>query len=45
MKITAKMIADELGISTATVDRVLNNRNGVSRKMSFKVKEKAKEIS
>ncbi|MGN8648163.1 LacI family DNA-binding transcriptional regulator [Gracilibacillus sp. HCP3S3_G5_1] len=44
MKVTAKMIAEELGISTATVDRVLNNRKGVSEKTIHKVKQKAKEL-
>ena len=44
MKVTAKMIAKELGISTATVDRVLNNRSGVSEKTIRKVKEKAAEL-
>ncbi|MFB5662521.1 substrate-binding domain-containing protein [Alteribacillus sp. HJP-4] len=39
------MIAEQLGISTATVDRVFNNRNGVSPKMAHKVKEKAKELN
>ncbi|SDX96133.1 LacI family transcriptional regulator [Evansella caseinilytica] len=44
MKVTAKMIAEELGISTATVDRVLNHRKGVSEKTIHKVKQKAKEL-
>ncbi|MFJ5624232.1 LacI family DNA-binding transcriptional regulator [Peribacillus loiseleuriae] len=44
MKVTAKMIAEELGISTATVDRVLNNRKGVSGKTIKRVKEKAAEL-
>lgn len=44
MKITAKRIAQELGISTATVDRALNNRKGVSEKTIKKVKEKASEL-
>ncbi|SHM98375.1 LacI family DNA-binding transcriptional regulator [Gracilibacillus kekensis] len=44
MRITAKMIADELGLSPATVDRVLNNRKGVSIKTVEKVKEKAREL-
>ncbi|MFS0614438.1 LacI family DNA-binding transcriptional regulator [Lederbergia ruris] len=44
MKVTAKMIAEELGISTATVDRVLNNRKGVSEKTIRRVKAKAKEM-
>jgi LacI family transcriptional regulator len=44
MKITAKRIAQELGISTATVDRALNNRKGVSEKTIKKVKEKAAEL-
>ncbi|WP_160718707.1 LacI family DNA-binding transcriptional regulator [Bacillus sp. USDA818B3_A] len=44
MKVTAKMIAKELGISTATVDRVLNNRSGVSEKTIRRVKEKAAEL-
>lgn len=35
MKVTAKMIAEQLGMSTATVDRVLNNRKGVSEKKRF----------
>ncbi|MBS4208654.1 LacI family DNA-binding transcriptional regulator [Bacillus sp. FJAT-50079] len=43
-KITAKMIAEELGVSTATVDRVLNNRKGVSEKTIKRVKEKADEL-
>lgn len=44
MKVTAKMIAEELGVSTATVDRVLNNRKGVSAKTVKRVKEKAMEL-
>ncbi|WP_163536434.1 LacI family DNA-binding transcriptional regulator [Gracilibacillus sp. YIM 98692] len=44
MKVTAKMIAEELGMSTATVDRVLNNRKGVSDKTIQKVRDKAKEL-
>nr|WP_239588309.1 LacI family DNA-binding transcriptional regulator [Gracilibacillus alcaliphilus] len=38
------MIAEQLGISTATVDRALNNRKGVSQKTLTKVHEKAKEL-
>ncbi|KAB8126809.1 LacI family transcriptional regulator [Gracilibacillus oryzae] len=44
MRVTAKMIADELGLSAATVDRVLNNRKGVSEKTIVKVKAKAQEL-
>lgn len=44
MRVTAKMIAEELGVSTATVDRVLNNRKGVSEKTIKRVKDKAKEL-
>ncbi|QGH33972.1 substrate-binding domain-containing protein [Gracilibacillus salitolerans] len=44
MRVTAKMIADELGLSIATVDRVLNNRKGVSEKTINKVKSKAQEL-
>ncbi|WP_100407411.1 LacI family DNA-binding transcriptional regulator [Bacillus solitudinis] len=44
MKITAKMIAEQLGISPATVDRALNKRNGVSPKTLRRVLEKAKEL-
>ncbi|PWU69750.1 LacI family DNA-binding transcriptional regulator [Gracilibacillus dipsosauri] len=44
MKVTAKMIAEQLGMSTATVDRVLNNRKGVSEKTVRKVRAKAKEL-
>ncbi|MBS4223782.1 LacI family DNA-binding transcriptional regulator [Lederbergia citrea] len=44
MKITAKMIAESLGVSTATVDRVLNNRKGVSEKTIKRVKNKAEEL-
>lgn len=44
MKVTAKMIAEELGVSTATVDRVLNNRAGVSDKTIKRVKNKAEEL-
>ncbi|RCW77263.1 LacI family DNA-binding transcriptional regulator [Saliterribacillus persicus] len=44
MRVTAKMIAKELGISTATVDRVLNNRKGVADRTIRKVKEKADEM-
>ncbi|MEK3890480.1 LacI family DNA-binding transcriptional regulator [Bacillus sp. FSL K6-3431] len=44
MKVTAKMIAEELGVSTATVDRVLNNRKGVSVKTIKRVKRKAEEL-
>lgn len=43
-KVTAKKIAEELGISTATVDRVLNNRKGVSRKTVIRVQKKAEEL-
>jgi LacI family transcriptional regulator len=39
MKITAKIIAEQLGLSAAAVDRVLNNRGGVSEKTLKKVKE------
>nr|WP_285865200.1 LacI family DNA-binding transcriptional regulator [Lederbergia lenta] len=38
------MIAEELGVSTATVDRVLNNRKGVSEKTIRRVKRKAEEL-
>ncbi len=38
------MIAEQLGISTATVDRALNNRKGVSKKTLTKVHKKAKEL-
>ncbi len=44
MRVTAKMIAEELGLSIATVDRVLNNRKGVSIKTVEKVKSKAQEL-
>lgn len=45
MKITAKTIAEQLGLSIATVDRALNNRSGVSPKTLKKVLEKAKELN
>ncbi|MBD1383421.1 LacI family DNA-binding transcriptional regulator [Metabacillus arenae] len=45
MKVTAKMIAEQLGLSIATVDRALNNRSGVSPKTLKKVMEKAKELN
>ncbi len=44
MKVTAKAISKELGISIATVDRVLNNRPNVSNKMRNRVLEKAEEL-
>ncbi|WP_165444998.1 LacI family DNA-binding transcriptional regulator [Gracilibacillus phocaeensis] len=44
MRVTTKQIAEELGISMATVDRVLNNRQGVSAKTVEKVKTKANEL-
>lgn len=45
MKITAKTIAEQLGLSIATVDRALNNRSGVSPKTLRKVLDKAKELN
>ncbi|MBU8791155.1 LacI family DNA-binding transcriptional regulator [Oceanobacillus caeni] len=45
MKVTAKMIADQLGLSTSTVDRALHNRGSVSPKTLKKVIEKAKEMN
>jgi LacI family transcriptional regulator len=45
MKITAKVIAEQLGLSIATVDRALNNRSGVSPKTLKKVLEKAEELN
>lgn len=45
MKITAKTIAEQLGMSTATVDRALNSRGGVSPKTLNKIKDKAKELN
>jgi LacI family transcriptional regulator len=45
MRATAKTIAEELGISTATVDRVLNNRSGVKPETIKRVLEKAKELN
>lgn len=44
LRVTAKMIAQELGVSTATVDRVLNNRKGVSEKTIQRVRAKAEEM-
>lgn len=44
MKVTARMIAEQLNLSTATVDRVLNNRKGVSEKTIRRIKEKAAEL-
>lgn len=44
MRITAKIIAEQLNVSTATVDRVLNNRKGVSEKTIQRVKKKAQEL-
>ncbi|RKL65731.1 hypothetical protein CR203_18945 [Salipaludibacillus neizhouensis] len=45
MKVTAKTISEQLGISIATVDRALNNRKGVSPKTSKKILEKAEELN
>ncbi len=45
MKVTAKTIAKQLNMSTATVDRVLHNRGGVSPKTAKKVLDKAKELN
>jgi LacI family transcriptional regulator len=45
MKITAKTIAEQLNISTSTVDRVLNNRGRVSPKTVKKVLDMAKELN
>ncbi|WP_299088447.1 LacI family DNA-binding transcriptional regulator [uncultured Metabacillus sp.] len=45
MKITAKTIAEQLGLSIATVDRALNNRGKVSPKTLKKVLEKAEELN
>ncbi|GIN12443.1 LacI family transcriptional regulator [Shouchella clausii] len=44
MKVTAKEISKQLGVSIATVDRVLNNRANVSEKMRKRVLEKAEEM-
>ena len=38
-------VALEAGVGTATVDRVLNNRSGVSEKMLRRVKEAAQIVS
>lgn len=44
MRITAKQIAQELGISTATVSMVLNNKPGISEKTKTLVLDKAQEL-
>ncbi|MFJ5762813.1 LacI family DNA-binding transcriptional regulator [Neobacillus sp. NPDC093182] len=43
-KVTAKLIAQQLGFSIATVDRALNNRGNVKEETYNKVMEKAKEL-
>lgn len=43
-KITAMDVARHAGVSSATVDRVLNNRGGVSKKKTLLVLEAAKEL-
>lgn len=43
-RITAKTIAEQLGLSIATVDRVLNNRGNVKEATRRKVLDKAEEL-
>ncbi|MDE6475732.1 MAG: LacI family DNA-binding transcriptional regulator [Erysipelotrichaceae bacterium] len=44
MKITAKQIAEKLGISAAAVSMALNNKPGVSIEMRHKILDVAKEL-
>ncbi|MCD9025393.1 LacI family DNA-binding transcriptional regulator [Cohnella silvisoli] len=44
-KMTSKMIAKELGVSTATIDRVLNNRGNVKKATYEMVMKKIKELN
>lgn len=43
-RVTAKKIAEQLSLSIATVDRVLNNRGNVKEETYRKVMDKAKEL-
>lgn len=43
-KVTAKIIAEQLGLSIATVDRALNNRGNVKEETYRKIMEKTKEL-
>jgi LacI family transcriptional regulator len=43
-KVTAKLIAQQLGLSIATVDRALNNRGNVKEATYNKIMEKAQEL-
>jgi len=43
-RVTAKLIAQQLGLSIATVDRALNNRGNVKEETYNKIIEKAKEL-
>jgi LacI family transcriptional regulator len=45
MKVTARIIAEQLGLSLATVDRALNNRGNVKEATHQKIMEKAKELN
>lgn len=44
-KVTAKLIAKELNISIATVDRALNNRGNVKKETYNKILKKAEELN
>lgn len=43
-RVTAKIIAKELGLSIATVDRALNNRGNVKKETVERIMQKAKEL-
>lgn len=42
--IKMKDIADSMGISTVTVSKALNNKEGVSQELKEKIQEKAREM-
>lgn len=44
-KVTAKIIAEQLGLSIATVDRALNKRGNVKEETYQKIMQKAKELN
>ncbi|HWO96547.1 MAG TPA: LacI family DNA-binding transcriptional regulator [Bacillus sp. (in: firmicutes)] len=44
-KVTAKLIAEQLGLSMATVDRALNNRGNVKEETYQRIMEKARELN
>lgn len=44
-KTTLKDIAREIGVSTTTVSKVLNNSGSISKKMSSKILDKAREMN